>query len=80
MDRDTVKSRLTSIFRDVFDDNTLELTDTLTADGVKGWDSISHLNLILSVERGFNIRLTTREVRNMKNVGDMIALVERRAA
>jgi acyl carrier protein len=80
MDRDTISSRLTPIFRRVFADNTLALTDALTAADVNGWDSLSHINLILAVEREFGVRLTTREVRSMKSVGDLITLVERKAA
>jgi acyl carrier protein len=80
MDRDTIRSRLTPIFRRVFADYQLSLTDALTAADVNGWDSLSHINLILAVEREFGVRLTTREVRSMKNVGDLITLVERKAA
>ena len=80
MDRDTVKAKLTDIFRKCFADNALNLNDTMTADDVKGWDSLTNINLILAVERGFNVRMSTREVRSLKNVGDLIALLEKKTA
>jgi acyl carrier protein len=80
MDRGTVKVKLTDIFRKSFADNALNLNDTMTADDVKGWDSLTNINLILAVERGFNVRMSTREVRRLKNVGDLIALLEKKTA
>jgi acyl carrier protein len=50
----------------------------MVAGDVPKWDSLTHINLILAVEKGFKIRLTTREVRGMKNVGDMIRLVQQK--
>jgi acyl carrier protein len=80
MDRDAVKAKLTDIFRKNFADDALNLNDTMTADDVKGWDSLTNINLILAVERGFNVRMSTREVRSLKNVGDLIALLEKKTA
>jgi acyl carrier protein len=80
LDRDALKAKLTDILRRTFDNDTLELSETMTAADVRGWDSLSHINLILAIERGFDIRLTTREVRGMKNVGDLIETVARKTA
>jgi acyl carrier protein len=80
MDRDTVKSRLTGIFRKTFADDTLELSDSMTADDVKGWDSLNHINLILAAERGFDVRLSTREAKGLKNVGDLIELLHKKTS
>jgi acyl carrier protein len=80
MDRDTVKSRLTDIFRKTFADDTLELHNAMTADDVKGWDSVNHINMILAAERGFKVRLSTREVKGLRTVGDLIALLHKKAA
>jgi acyl carrier protein len=79
MDRDTVKNRLTDVFRKTFADDTLELHDSMTADDVKGWDSLNHINLILAAERAFKVRLSTREVKSLKNVGDLIGLLHKKA-
>ncbi len=80
MDRVAVTEKLTAIFRTTFAAPDLVLNDAMTADDVAAWDSLTHINLILAVERGFNLRLTMREARGLKNVGDLIALVEKKAA
>ncbi len=79
MNRDTVIPPLNAIFQDVFDDPSLEVSDDMTAPDVEGWDSLSHVNLIVAVEKEFKIRLTTAEVRGLSNVGDFIALISRKA-
>jgi acyl carrier protein len=80
MDRDIVKERLDLIFQDIFDDPSLHVSDETTAADVDGWDSLSHVNLIVAVEKEFNIRMTTAEVRGLKNVSDFIALISAKAA
>ena len=80
MDRDIVKERLDPIFQDIFDDPSLHVSDETTAADVDGWDSLSHVNLIVAVEKEFNIRMTTAEVRGLKNVSDFIALISAKAA
>jgi acyl carrier protein len=75
MDRNQIHEKLTAIFRDVLDDDTIVLTDSTTADDVEGWDSLTHVNLLVAVEKGFGIRMSTREVKSMRNVGDFIDLI-----
>jgi acyl carrier protein len=70
-----VQSRLTRIFQDIFDDRSFVLRPELTANDVDNWDSLSHIDLIVAVEKEFRIRFTTGEVSGLKNVGDMEALV-----
>jgi acyl carrier protein len=80
MDRETVKQRLGVIFQDVFDDSSLHVRDDMTAADVAGWDSLSHINLVVAVEKDFRIRLTTSEVRGLNHVGDFIDLIARKTA
>jgi acyl carrier protein len=80
MNAQEINSKLTSVFRDIFSDPTLEIRPEMTADDVADWDSLSHINLILSVEKAFNIKLTTREVRSMKNVGDFTDIIKQKVA
>ncbi len=80
MEREKVKQRLNAIFEDVFDDPSLKVSDSMTAADVEGWDSLSHINLIVAVEKDFKIKLTTAEVRGLNNVGDFITLIEKKAA
>jgi acyl carrier protein len=78
MAQNAIKERLTKVFRETFSQPALEINEGLTASDVAGWDSLSHINLVLAVENEFGISLTTRDIRSMKNVGDLIQLIERK--
>ncbi len=79
MSRDEIKTKLTEIFRDVFDDEDIEISDTTTADDIEEWDSLEHITLIAAVEKAFKMRFTMKEVSSMKNVGEMMTILEERA-
>ncbi len=79
MDKNTVKSRLTTVFRDVFDDDGIELSDSTTADDIEAWDSLEHITLISAVEKEFKMRFTMKEVSGMKNVGEMMNIIAERS-
>ena len=68
----TVLETLTGVFRNVFDDESIEIARETTANDVDGWDSLSHVNLILAVEAKFKIRFAQRELLTFRNVGDLI--------
>jgi acyl carrier protein len=70
-----IQDRLTAIFRNVFDDDDLVLRPDLTANEVDGWDSLSHLRLMLSVEKAFKVKFTAAEVGRLKNVGELESLL-----
>ena len=69
------EARLTEIFRTLFNNPALGLTDELTASDVPGWDSFNHINLVMYVEEEFGIRFTTREIAALKNVGEFKILI-----
>lgn len=75
MDKKNVTERLTQIFRDVFDDNSIKITDHTTSDDIEDWDSIEHITLINAVEKEFKMRFKMKEVSGMKNVGEMIEII-----
>jgi len=75
-----IEDRLTAVFRDVMDDDSLELSDGLTAQDVEGWDSLNHINLVVAIERAFKIKFTTAEVSSLKNVGELAALIQKKLA
>jgi acyl carrier protein len=75
-----IQQRLTSVFRDVFDDDTLSIRPDLTADEVENWDSLTHIDMITAVEHEFKIRFTTGDVSSMKNVGDLMALIQKKTS
>lgn len=67
-----IKERAQSIFRDVFDDEKLEIYDEMQAKDVEGWDSLTHITLIMTIEDTFGVKFTTREVMGFQNVGEML--------
>lgn len=74
-----ISPRLKSIILRELDLDDFEITRTTTADSVPGWDSLSHVRIIVAVETEYGIRFTAREALKMKQVGDLQDLVERKA-
>lgn len=75
MTRKEAFKRLTNVFREVFDDDTIELTDETTSDDIEDWDSFEHINLIVAVESEFNFKIPMGKVVTMKNVGEMVDII-----
>lgn len=71
-----LQDTLTEIFREVFFDDTLVLRPDMTAQDVDGWDSLTHIRLLVTVERKFKIKFTVTEVGELKNVGELMRLIE----
>ena len=63
---------LNRAFIDVFDDDSIVLSPQLTAEQVPGWDSLTHIRLVLSVEKAFGIRFSAAEIGKLANVGDLV--------
>lgn len=80
MTRAEVFEKLTEVFCDVFDDDTITLSEDTTAADVEGWDSVEHFNLISEVESVFKLRFQMREVSGMKNVGELVDIILARGA
>jgi len=72
----TTIEKLNGIFRTVFDNDEINIQPEMTANDVDGWDSLSHVNLILAVEQGFGIRFNQKELLTFKNVGDLLRGIE----
>lgn len=72
--QDPIITDLTSVFREVFDDDELELKPEMTADDIDGWDSLTHIRLILSVQKAFSIKFSPVDMSRLKTVGDLIVL------
>lgn len=75
MSREAVYEQLNEVFRDVFDDEDITVNDGTTADDIEDWDSLEHINLIVAVEKKFNIKFNMGEVNKFKNVGEMVDAV-----
>jgi acyl carrier protein len=77
-DGDTL-ARITAVFRDVLDDDGLAVTRTTTAADVHGWDSLAHVRLILAVQKAFNVKFSAAQITKLKNVGELVDLVNQKA-
>lgn len=75
-----ILATLTEIFREVFDDDSIELTMTTTADDVERWDSFNHINILVAAESRFGIKFQTAEIEGLKDVGEFVHLIEKKAA
>ena len=71
-------SKLTEVFHEVFEDDTIVLDRTTTAAQVAAWDSVMHITLMMGVERAFGVRFRSGEVAGLKNVGELCDLVDAR--
>lgn len=80
MDRNSVIQELTPIFQDVLDLPDLVLTPESNAESVEGWDSLAHVNLLVSIEKHYKIRFALGELQGLKNVGEMADLIIRKLA
>ena len=74
-----ITAALTEIFRDVFTRDDMALTPALSARDVEGWDSFKQIEIIIATEEHFGIKLTTRELDSLRNVGDLVRVVAGKA-
>jgi acyl carrier protein len=74
LNKDTVFEKLKEIFEDSFFDE-FDFCDSLTADNVEDWDSLSHISLIVNIEKTFDVKFDTGTVMSLKNVGELVALI-----
>ena len=80
MQQQEIYAQLTTIFHDVFDDDTLVLTPELTAASVPEWDSFNHINLIVAIEARFKIKFQTAELEQLHTVGHLADLIAAKLA
>ncbi|MBI1198453.1 MAG: acyl carrier protein [Phenylobacterium sp.] len=80
MSADAILQQLREIMIDVLDIDELELTPETTAEDVEEWDSLSHVRLVVAVERHFGLKFKNSEIEGLKTVGDLVNLIEARAA
>ena len=72
MDESDIYARLTEIIQDFFDDHSISATPALSAKDVDGWDSLTHIRLMLTVEKAFKVKFSTSEIGKMEKVGDLV--------
>jgi len=74
-----ILNSLTTLFRDVLGDDTIELTSETSSPDVEGWDSFNHLVLMVAVEKRFGLKLRTEEIEGLQDIGDLIKIIQARA-
>ena len=79
MSREEIYKNLDEVFQDVFDDDTIHVNDSTTANDIEDWDSLEHIGLIVAIERKFNIKFNMGEITSLKNVGEMVDIIMERA-
>lgn len=75
MTREQIFERLNEVFREVFDDDSIVVTDSTTADDIEDWDSFEHINLVVAVEEEFGFIIPMGKAVTMKNVGEMVDII-----
>ena len=78
--REEIRRRLNRVFIEVFDDDTIEIFDEMTAKDIEEWDSLMHISLVVATEKAFGVRLNAAEVGKLENVGAMLILLEERTS
>ena len=72
LQRQEILKQVKDIFIDTLDNEEVVIAETTTANAVEGWDSLTHIQLVVAVEKHFNIRFTSKEIQSWNNVGEMI--------
>ena len=73
---DSIQIRLTRIFHDVFEDDTLVLRPDMTAQDVPDWDSLSHVRLVLTIQREFGVTFSAAQTAGLKDVGELVSVLQ----
>ena len=74
-----VIAKLEQVFRDIFDEEELTINNETTAEDIEDWDSLAHINLVVSIEKEFDVKFALGELQALQNVGDMVDLVIRKS-
>lgn len=78
MDEAEIYTKLGGVFRDVFDDDRIDIHPGLSPNEIAGWDSLMHLRLLLTIERRFKIKFSTAEIGELKDVGEIVSVIASR--
>jgi acyl carrier protein len=80
MQQSEIYAKLTQVFRDILGSDTLVLRPELTATDVPDWDSFNHINIVVATEAAFKIKFKSAEIEELKNVGEFVQLIQKRAS
>lgn len=72
MERNVVLEKLQEIFRDAMDNHEIVLNDSTTSNDIQEWDSLSHIRLIIAIEKEFGLKFTSKQILSWKNIGEFV--------
>ena len=75
MHKEEILKKVQDIFKDVLEDEDIELSYNTTSDDIEGWDSLNHILLIVEIEKEFNFKFKLEEIRSFKNIGEMCDII-----
>ena len=78
MEKNEILTRVQDVFREELELDDLILTDETTADDVEEWDSLSHVQLVVSLEKAFGIKFKSREILSWDNIGDLVDCINKK--
>lgn len=76
MTNEEIYAKLNEIFRDVFMDDSIEVTSETSANDIEDWDSLMHITLVAEVESAFGVKFGAKQAAKMKNVGEMVEIIK----
>lgn len=72
MDRSEILQQVNGIFTDIIDEENIKLSSETTANDIEGWDSLTHIQLVVAIEKHFKIRFNSKEIQGWKNIGELM--------
>ena len=79
-DNTEILNEVSDIFKDILDNEDVKVSDNSTADDIEEWDSLTHIQLVVAIEKHFKIRFTAAEINRFQNVGEMCAGIQKKLA
>lgn len=80
MSKQEIMAKVSDLMADVFDLDDYDVTEATCADDIEEWDSLSHIRFMITLERAFKVKFSNEEISELKNVGELVAVIETKIA
>lgn len=78
MERKDILAQINTIFVDTLDNEDVVIMEETTANDVEEWDSLTHIRLVVAIEKHFKIRFASKEIQSWANVGEMMDCIQQK--